>query len=192
MYVHINVSIVKKPKNTSNSRIIMEGNNIKKVKYIREIIVISCLLLCGFNGLFAQQNTNVVGGSAYGAGGSVSYSIGQMDYVTATGGGGSVTEGLQQPFEILIISGIEESDINLSLAVYPNPTNDFVVLNVQNTNTLDMTYALYNIEGKLIEKQGLNGDQTTIAMKDLANGIYFIKVLRKSTEVKIFKVIKNN
>lgn len=170
----------------------MEGNRMKRSQLILKVIIVFCLVSFGFGGIIAQENTDALGGMAYGTGGSVSYSIGQMDYESATGPGGSITEGLQQPYEIMVVSGIEDNDINLSFSIFPNPTADFVVLSVQNVNTLNMTYALFNIEGKLIEKQEVNDSQTTIAMKDLANGIYFIKVLRKSTEVKIFKVIKNN
>ncbi|MES2140649.1 MAG: T9SS type A sorting domain-containing protein [Bacteroidota bacterium] len=165
---------------------------MKRSQLIRNVILVLCLVLFGLGKFVAQENTDALGGMGYGAGGSVSYSIGQIDYETATGPGGNITEGLQQPYEIMVVSGIEDNDINLAFAIYPNPTADFVVLSVQNSNTLNMTYSLCNVEGKLIEKQEVNGSQTTIAMKDLASGIYFIKVLRKSTEVKIFKVIKNN
>jgi hypothetical protein len=170
----------------------MEGNKMKRSYHIQQVIIVFCLVSFGLRAVVAQENTDALGGMAYGTGGSVSYSIGQIDYESASGTGGSITEGLQQPYEIMVISGIEDNDINLAFAVFPNPTADFVVLSIQNANTLNMTYALLDIEGKLIEKQEVNGSQTTIAMKDLANGIYFIKVLNKSTEVKIFKVIKNN
>lgn len=165
---------------------------MKKSQLIRNVILVLCLVLFGLGEFVAQENTDALGGMGYGAGGSISYSIGQIDFETATGPGGNITEGLQQPYEIMVVSGIEDKDINLAFAIYPNPTADFVVLSVQNVNTLNMTYSLCNVEGKLIEKQEVNGSQTTIAMRDLANGIYFIKVLRKSTEVKIFKVIKNS
>lgn len=165
---------------------------MKRSSHIRKVLIVFCLVSFGLKAVFAQENTDALGGMAYGAGGSVSYSIGEVDYINATGSGGSITEGVQQPYEIMVISGIEDNDINLAFAIFPNPTADFVVLSVQNANTVNMTYALFDIEGKLIEKQEVNGSQTTIAMKDLANGIYFIKVLRKSTEIKIFKVIKNN
>lgn len=165
---------------------------MKRSHHIRKVILVLCLVLFGVGALNAQENTDALGGMAYGTGGSVSYSIGQIDYETAYGTGGSITEGLHQPFEILIISGIEDNNINLYFEIYPNPTTDFVVLSVDNVNTVNMAYTIYNIEGKLIEKQELTGSQTTITMKDLSNGIYFIKVLQKSTELKVFKVIKNN
>ncbi|MDO9185415.1 MAG: T9SS type A sorting domain-containing protein [Bacteroidia bacterium] len=145
--------------------------------------------LCGFADLFAQQNTDASGGNAYGTGGSASFSIGQVDYITASDSSGNTTQGLQQSYEILIIKGIEEIDINLTL--YPNPAADFVVLSVQNTNIQNMTYLLYDMQGKLIENKKLNSNQTSISMADLANDIYFIKVLDNDSELKVFKIIKN-
>jgi hypothetical protein len=165
---------------------------MKRSHQIRKVVLAFCLVLFGVRALNAQENTDALGGMGYGPGGSVSYSIGQIDYETATGTGGTITEGLQQPYEILIISGIEDNNINLNLEVYPNPTTDLIVLSVDNVNTLNMYYTIYNIEGKLIEKQELGGSKTTITMKELSNGIYFIKVLQKNTELKVFKVIKNN
>lgn len=165
---------------------------MKRSQPIFKVIKVFCLVSLGLGSLVAQENTDAMGGMLYGPAGTVSYSIGQIDYETATGTGGYITEGLQQPYEIMILSGIEENDINLTFSLLPNPTADFVVLSVQNSVTLNLTCSLFNIEGKLIEKREVNSSQTTIAMGDLANGVYLIKVLRKSTEVKIFKIIKNN
>lgn len=139
--------------------------------------------------LFAQQNTDASGGNASGIGGSASFSIGQLDYLTASDSLGNITQGLQQAYEILIIRGVEEIDINLTL--YPNPAADFVVLSVQNTNIQNMTYMLYDAQGKVIVSQKLNTNQTSISMADLANDIYFIKVLNNGNELKVFKIIKN-
>ncbi len=163
---------------------------MKTFQNIKFLFISYCLILVGLGSTFAQENTVTSGGMAFGTGGSVSYTIGQIDYMNATGTGGTITEGLQQPYEIMIISGIEETDVNLALAVYPNPTTDFVVLSVQNSTLQNMTYLLYDLQGKIIEKQKLNDSQTTISMVDLASGTYFIKVLRKNSEVKNFKVIK--
>ncbi|MES2396968.1 MAG: T9SS type A sorting domain-containing protein [Bacteroidota bacterium] len=166
-------------------------NRMKRAQLFRKVFIVFCLVLFGLKVVVAQENSEASGGIGYGAGGSVSYSIGQIDYEKATGPGGDLTEGLQQPYEIMVVSGIEDQDINLTFSIFPNPTSDFVVLTVHSANTQNMAYTIFNIEGKLIEKQEVDSSQTTIAMKDLANGIYFIKVLRENTEVKIFKVIKN-
>jgi len=156
--------------------------------YMIKIILTFSLILCGFRDVFSQQNTDASGGDATGIGGSFSFSIGQLDYYTSTGSLGTVSEGLQQPYEILITNGIEETDIQLS--VFPNPTNDFVVLSVKNSNTDNMTYLLYDVQGKIIETQKLSGSETSIYMISLANDIYIIKVLKNNKEVKTFKIIK--
>lgn len=169
----------------------MEEFKIKTTQSIRKLLIIIFLLMYWIADTSGQQNTITSGGNEYGTGGSVSYSFGQIDYATTTGVGGSIMEGLQQPFEILVVSGSEETNINLILSVYPNPTKDFVVLSVQNFDTQNMTYLLYDVQGKLIEKQKLTGNQTYISLVDLANDIYFINVLNKSKELKKFKIIKN-
>ncbi len=56
-----------------------------------------CLLGWGSISLMAQQGNVAAGGQAVGAGGSVSYSIGQVNYLSASGTGGSLNQGLQQP-----------------------------------------------------------------------------------------------
>lgn len=167
----------------------MEELKIRKSLRIKKVIITSSFLLIGYEELVAQQNPVPSGGDAIGTGGFFSYSLGQIDYITSAGSLGIITEGLQQPYEILILSGKEETGINLS--VYPNPTTDFVVLTVENANTQNMTYMLYDLLGKVIEKKKLNGSQTSISMVTLANDIYFIKVLNHDNELKIFKIIKN-
>ena len=72
------------------------------------------LLGLGLTGLQAQTSVNATGGDASGSGGSVSYSVGQVVYTTNTGTSGSVAQGVQQPYEISVVTAIEEAKgINL-------------------------------------------------------------------------------
>ena len=72
------------------------------------------LLGLGLTGVQAQTSVNATGGDASGGGGSVSYSVGQVVYTTHTGTSGSVAEGVQQPYEISVVTGLEEAQsINL-------------------------------------------------------------------------------
>ena len=64
-------------------------------KYLITIAAVFCSLL-----LFAQQGFVSVGGDAKNASGSVSFSVGQLDYNYFSNGSNLVIEGLQQPFEI--------------------------------------------------------------------------------------------
>lgn len=160
------------------------------MKAIKKIQFSCYLLLFGITKLLAQQGSGTLGGDALGSGGTASYTIGQIDYITATGTGGIITQGVQQPYEIFIVTGIEEKDIDLTTSVYPNPTTDFILLKVENTKSKHFTFQLYDIQGKILLNKKVESNETSISMAYLANTIYFIKVLNNNNEVKIFKIIK--
>ncbi len=148
------------------------------------------LLLAGGNKLLAQQGLVASGGDATGAGGSASYSVGQVDFITKQGLTGKSTEGLQQPFEIYTNSII---DVNNRMAafVYPNPTTNYVTLSVTDVQMGQMSYSLYDLQGRLLVEQKLSSDLTTISLADLPNATYFLKVTMNNSEIRTFKIIKN-
>lgn len=155
---------------------------------------LSALLLLGIGltGLHAQENTNTTGGNASGAGGSVSYSLGQVMYQTHTGANGSVAQGLQQPYEISVVTAIEEAKgINLSVLAYPNPTTDYLTLEIEDFEFSNVYFRLYDISGKLVQSEKILDNQTSIVMSNLVPATYFIKVVQGNKEVKTFKIIKN-
>ncbi len=142
--------------------------------------------------LQAQDAIATSGGIASGTDGSASYTVGQMLYTTNTGTSGSVAQGVQQPYEISIISGIKEAiGITMECSVYPNPTKDFLTLKVENYKLETLSYQLYDVTGKLIENKIIEGNLTNIAMSSLNASLYFLKVLQGRTEVKTFKIVKN-
>lgn len=142
--------------------------------------------------LQAQHALTATGGNSTGSGGIGSYSVGQVVYTTNTGTTGTVTQGVQQPFEISVVTGLEEArDINLICSAYPNPANDLVTLKVENYDTDNLSYKLYDNVGKLLESKKVNGFETIISLANLIPSIYFLKILDGNKEVKIFKIIKN-
>ncbi|WP_010662671.1 T9SS type A sorting domain-containing protein [Marinilabilia salmonicolor] len=154
-------------------------------------VMLSILLLAICISIQAQQLVTATGGNASGSGGTVSYSIGQVVYHSHTGTNGSVLEGIQQPYEISVLTVLEEAEgINLLVLVYPNPTTDFLQLKVESDNLNDLTYQLLNMQGKLLENEQITGNQTSIAMSNLAQGTYFVKIIQGSRVIKTFKVVK--
>lgn len=154
--------------------------------------VILSVLLLGL-GLIsqAQQATTATGGNASGSGGTVTYAVGQIVYATNTGTTGSVAQGVQQPYEISIVLGIDNHSINLELTAYPNPTNNYLTLNVGNTALSTLNFQLHDISGKLIESRKIISSSETIGMENLPTATYFLKVTNNNKEVKTFKIIKN-
>lgn len=148
--------------------------------------IFSCFFLINAN---AQRATVASGGNASGSGGSVSYTVGQIDYSTNTGSTGSGMQGVQQPYEISTI-GINDIVIDLNISAFPNPSNDFLTLKYENYKLENTGYQLYDSDGKLIESKMLINNQTTITMSQLIPAIYFLKVTTETKELKVFKIIK--
>ena len=160
----------------------------------RKRLKLSAVLLLGLGltGLQAQESINATSGNTSGSGGSVSYSVGQYVYITHTGTSGSVAEGVQQPYEISVVTAIEEAKgINLSVSAYPNPTTDYITLSINEHIISNLSYQLYDMNGKLLQNEKITGNQTIIVMSNLVPANYLVKVSQGNKEVKTFKVIKN-
>lgn len=149
------------------------------------------LLGLGLTSVQAQEAILATGGEASGDGGSVSYSVGQVVYSTNRGANGSVAQGVQQPYEISVVAGIEQATgIMLELSVYPNPASDFLTVKAENYDTDNLSYQLFDINGKLLESKKADGSETQIEMKNLVPAIYFLKAIENKEEIKTFKIIK--
>jgi hypothetical protein len=148
----------------------------------------------GLTGLHAQEAIPASGGNASGSGGSASYSIGQMVFTTNTGTNGSVAQGVQQPFEISVVTSIDEAkDITLQCTAYPNPATDLLTLKIDASIKLSIqliSYQLFDVSGKLLESKKVEGSETRIAMSSLVPATYFLKVIQNNKEIKTFKIIK--
>ena len=164
-----------------------------KMKQLRPLLVVLFLSVLGYTSINAQQSINATGGEATGSGGNVSYSVGQVAYITSIGANGSVIQGVQQPFEISVITAKKEAqNIGLSVAAYPNPTVDFLTLELNVDNFQNLSYQLYGVSGKVLMNRIISDNKTRINMTGLEPQTYFVKVRNGNTELKTFKVIKVN
>jgi len=155
-------------------------------------ISIVIVFVIGFTSLQAQSTNPASGGNASGSGGSVSYTIGQIVYTKNNGTNGSVAQGVQQPYEISVVTGIEEAlGISLEIMVYPNPATDFVKLKIENYEVQNLRYQLYDINGSLLQDNKIVGNETNIVMSYYMSATYFLKVTDNNKVVKTFKIIKN-
>ena len=158
---------------------------------MNKLVLSILIVIVGFP-LIAQETIPAAGGDTTGIGGSVSYTVGQVLYSTNTGINGSVAEGVQQPYEISVVVGLEEGqDIKLVCTVYPNPATDLLTLETENPNNKNLFYQLYDITGILLISKKLIDIKTTIPMTNLPPATYLLKVTDNQKVVKTFKIIKN-
>jgi hypothetical protein len=152
--------------------------------------IIFSLLFTAMN-TSAQEAVVASGGDASGTGGSVSYTVGQVAYTTTSGTNGSVATGVQQPYEISVPTALDNTeDILLKFTAYPNPASDILKLKTGERDFNNLTYKLFDMNGKLIKAGQLTGPETSVNMQSLAPSVYFIKVIQNDKEIKTFKIIK--
>jgi len=157
------------------------------------LFTFTCTLLLLPGLIYAQQTTLTAGGDASGPGGKMSYSVGQALYSSEDGSTTSLAGGVQQPYEITVVTGsLEASVIMLGCFIHPNPTLDFVTLSIDDRKyeIKDLTYSLFQAEGKLLETQSISSNETQINMSKYIIATYYLKIKQGTKEIKTFKIIK--
>jgi len=175
-------------------------NKINSLEYFQNLIMqnkyyklsVFLLLFMSLSISNAQESILSSGGSANSEEGSVSYSIGQVFYTAVANENGSVSQGVQQPYEIFIVDGIENfNSISLEASAFPNPTSDILFISVKELEKHeDLVFFIYDIKGKLISNQKITENRTQVIIGDLDSGVYFLKITNKKKEFKTFKIIK--
>lgn len=149
------------------------------------------LLISGLIQVLAQVTLTSAGGNAKGTGGSASYSFGQVFYSVHSQPEGSITEGVQQPYEISVISGMDAAEeISLDYSAYPNPVTSLLVLRIEDTDTHHLLYQLFDSNGRLQKSENITCDEYIIPMEQYDTGIYYLNVISGDRIVKTFKIIK--
>lgn len=171
---------------------------IKTPNFLK-IALLSLIFLIFPGILFAQNSINAAGGKAAGNGGTVSYTLGQVADQTHTGTNGTVSEGVQQAYEIYVLTGLDDvRQIELRMTAYPNPVTEFLVLKVSGEFLEKLTYRLFDVQGSLLKSEDITGAETRILMNDLVPAAYLLRVYPSgdyrngSTDlIKSFKIIKH-
>jgi len=138
-----------------------------------------------------QETIGVSGFNAAGSNGSASYSVGQFVYSTLSGITGTVAQGVQQPYEISVVTAIRNTeDISLEMNVYPNPTSGAFKLTIRSSDHKNLRFRIYDVNGLLLQDKKIESEETEIYLNDFTASVYFLKVIRNNRELKVFKVIK--
>ncbi|HOF20980.1 MAG TPA: T9SS type A sorting domain-containing protein [Bacteroidales bacterium] len=161
------------------------------MKNRQRILSILFLTLFSISYLQGQQAVVTSGGIATGTTGSVSYTVGQIAYQTFTGTGGTLQQGVQQPWEVSTpVAVAETEDISLLMNVYPNPTSGAFKLIVGTLENRNLRFRLYDMNGLLLQDKKIDSEETEIFLQDLSSSMYFLKIINNASEIKVFKIVK--
>ena len=150
------------------------------------------LIILSANSASAQSGANSAGIEATGSNGKVSASVGQVFTGTNTSGSLYAVEGVQQPYEISVITSNEElHEMAEQIEVFPNPFIDAVNIKIANNHGTNKRYLLMDMNGKLLKQGNIETDETLIDAAFLIKGTYLLSIMNEKALAKSFKIIKN-
>lgn len=140
----------------------------------------------------AQQSSVSGGGVSQNNTGTatVSYTIGLPFYTSHMDTLGSINMGLQHAYDIIPTS-VNEKSIQVSAFTYPNPTTDFVTIEIKEKEITNFRFVLSDIKGKIIQEGILIQPKTELTLKMLPSSTYLISILQHDKEINTFKIIKH-
>ena len=84
----------------------------------------------------------------------------------------------------------QQVNINQKLHIYPNPTSNYVNLQLSTNNFQNGKWQIYNTEGQLLVNQSLKSNEEVYhVLLDYPSGIYFYSVILDEKYVKSGKII---
>lgn len=91
--------------------------------------------------------------------------------LTATDGAAMVQDVELMPLNI----GVDDHATPV-VEVYPNPVSDQLHVRLQNAENEELVMKLYDGAGRLVSQKVMNQDEESLPMKDLASGVYLLRV----------------
>lgn len=121
-----------------------------------------------------QQAVTPAGGESTGGGGTVSWTVGQIDYDATLATGGSVQRGVQQPYEWLVTLTPDAQEPSVS--VWPNPATEAVQISWASPLPGPAHYTLYTAAGALVQQGPVTGTSVSVPLAAQASGTYLILI----------------
>lgn len=136
----------------------------------------------------AQEVVATQGESYFNASTKIDFTIGEVIIDTGTDGTNDLTQGFHQTN--WKFAGMENFAPNFEVTVFPNPTED--VLNIRTSTFENVTYTLYDAQGKLVMHNILTAEQTPVKISQLAPGSYSLSLNNETQNLKCYKLIKTH
>ena len=89
------------------------------------------------------------------------------------------------PGNTLIVTDVDEVDINHNVTVYPNPTSDFIYVKGDDIQYVE----IYNSVGQRVASRSIN-DSESINIAGFASGIYIARIVDREGNVATTKIVK--
>lgn len=146
-----------------------------------KLILPIAVMLFSVSFLIAQPvNQQVIASSgSYTNNGNVALSttVGEPVITTLSISNTTLTQGFQQPNYEVISNVLENTESNLKVKVYPNPSNGLIQIEITNDQGEQAQLNVTDVLGKILFNQSLNFSKTnSVNLNQLASGNYFFSI----------------
>ena len=120
--------------------------------------------------LSAHEAVSRQGETYFNSTGSIDFTVGEVNINTVTN---DLTQGFHQTNWNFL--GVEDFAPDYQATIFPNPTQD--VLNIKTSVFENVTYTLYDAQGKLVMQNILSAKQTPIQLSQFALRSYSLELI---------------
>jgi hypothetical protein len=87
------------------------------------------------------------------------------------------------------MKGSINDDIFRNIDIYPNPVTDKFTIEFKNSPTSSYYFSINNMEGKEVLNGKLTETKNEIDMRDIPQGIYFVKIIL-GDKIGLLKIVR--
>lgn len=156
---------------------------MKKLLTLAILITSHCLVT------HAQKAIVSGGGMHENSSGYISWSLGELAISTLKTSEYIITQGFQQS-KLTVTAIDEETDIPTKVKTYPNPTSDYLYIEVDG-DIANLRYEVYTLSGLNISGAKFDSTPQKIVFARFSSGVYIIRVRLNNQIIKTFRVVKN-
>ncbi len=138
---------------------------------------------------FAQEAVVPAGNYHEGNDLSISWTLGELAIETLVAGDWILTQGFQQP-GLIIVSVEDLYDTDLDITAYPNPTADYLNIEIRHAGPEDFSFRVYDSMGRLVGSDSFSGAEHSFNFDPFDPGLYVVTIYRDKQPVRTFRIVK--
>lgn len=163
---------------------------MRRTCFLRQVLLLGALSvsLCAAR---AQADLSAAGGDTSSGDHALSFTIGQAFAQVYDDPAGSVYHGVQQPYELFVVSVQQHTDRDWQVRLFPNPTSGWLLLEIRETELPSgLRYVLQDLHGRPLDARVLAGPTTEISLLHQPPGTYFLSLFQDDLRVQSFQIQK--
>ena len=149
------------------------------------------LLFLAFNSKAQTISSSVISPSGKNSNSStikLNWTLGEPIVGIMTNNGAQISNGFHKQLDLEVLS-IEDIETKAFIKIYPNPTNDYVV--ISRIDNLEAVVTIYNELGQTFLTTLINSKETEINLSQLSTGIYILNIQTKNSQkTNSYKIVK--